>query len=170
MIEVRRPDGRALRSWGEKVEFIDTRHMLIVNVSDPEPGVWTLVVKGQGRYQVTARTRKRESDDTFFRFVHVAGRPGHQGLFKVEGVPAAGTEAICWASLDRDLATVTFTFEGAEGVALATLSLEKLTPPEPFLGRCRVPPDPFRYVARGVDRGGRDYERHTAEMFAPRDR
>ncbi len=57
-----------------------------------------------------------------------------------------------------------------DGTVLETLDLTKEERHDEFLGNCRVPSEPFRFVARGVERDGRRYEQRTAVMQAPRDR
>jgi hypothetical protein len=180
-VTLTRPDGRAVTSSDEGVERVDTRFMTFVTASDPQPGTWKLAIAGQGLFQAAAQAfKKRENyDDLLFRFVRVGGRPGHEGLFPVRGVPAAGSESLCSATIDPDLEAVTFTFEDASGKALDTLALVEERdpasvelsmkagagpPPHRFFGDCRVPSGPFRFVARGVDRAGKRYEERTSLM------
>jgi hypothetical protein len=92
-------------------------------------------------------------------------RPGHQGLFKVDGIPAAGSETICSASLGSDAETATSTFEDADGRVLETLELGRTEPSDKFLGDCRVPHEPFRFVVRGLRRAGKPFEQRTRVMY-----
>jgi hypothetical protein len=182
LIRLIRPDARTVGASDPGVELVETRHMLVVKVSDPQPGSWTLAIAGEGRYQASARglPRKQNYDELFFRFLRIGEGHGHPGLFPIDGTPAAGSEAICSATIDRDLEAVTFSFEGESGAVIEAVDLakEERGPAEAelmkranaprvddeFFGNCRVPRAPFRFVARGVDRAGKAYERRTAVM------
>jgi len=171
-----RPNGSALVATPGAGSFLETSHMLIATVADPEPGAWSLVVAGRGRYAVTVRgSRGSNPDDEMiqlleFRFVRRGGRPGHEGWFPVEGIPAAGSRAICSVSLSGPFDTAEFAFEDGAGSALGKLALQRGVdqdaPSDTWLGPCRVPQKPFRLVVRGLDRAGHPYQRVTSGQLA----
>jgi len=107
-----------------------------------------------------------------FDFIEVRGREGHQGPFKIEGDPVIGS-AIAMASVDGDIATITFDFVGEGDGVIASYSLQ---PPDEdyaflnrYLGDVEVPSVPFGIVARGTLLDGSEFEGRFERSFTPKD-
>lgn len=139
-----------------------------VIVQRPAAGTWTIRAMGRGRFWLSVHAR---SDLALSgEFVRVAGRPGHEGLFRIPGQPVAGRPATLRARLDRDqIADATFDLVGADGEPLqaVVLSPASLRPDEEeYIGEVPVlPAASFRLRVRGRDRSGVAYQRVTAAAF-----
>ena len=78
----------------------------ILMVSSPEAGEWRAEITGTGRYWVEAQAQS----DIYFVGVEVVkkgGRPGYEGLLRIQGQPVVGTPATLQASLSANTTTIT---------------------------------------------------------------
>src|SRR5207244_11058803 len=70
----------------------------ILTVSSPEAGEWRAEITGTGRFWMEVQAQS----DIYFvgvEFVEKGGRPGHEGLFRIQGQPVAGTSAMLQVSV-----------------------------------------------------------------------
>ncbi len=100
--------------------------------------------------------------------VEIAGRPGHQGLFPIQGLPIQGTTAIARVRLEGSAAGVTLNVRAgnllskipmlvpAEGSAVAGTYFVEFT----------VPNGPFSLTASGIDSSGTSFEVPSASAAA----
>lgn len=165
-VAIIRPDGTRVAAGERGVELPETRHMAFARISNAAPGVWKVIVSGRGMYLVTAAARRRDPRDydLFFAFVEPGGRWGPLFLFPTRMIPAADTEVTCQVKLDDDVATAAFTFEDEDGRVIHAVDLGERGPSSPFVGPCRVPREPFRFVARGANRAGKAFVQRTSVM------
>lgn len=89
-MRIRKPDGTVYTpatgtsrgDWGEHVRI----HL---RTSEIQHGVWTVtVIAAVNKYRVNVSAVT--SVDFFYQFVEVAGRPGHLGIFPLQGEPLVG--------------------------------------------------------------------------------
>jgi len=146
--------------------------MFRAEIVEPASGAWSVQFHGAGRYQLTVHAHRRRGDGdaliTFddFDFVRRGGRPGHEGWFPLDETPTDDTDAACSAAIDGAWETATFAFVDEEGQQLSSLALERLSPDDgEFLGRCRVPDQPFRVRVTGTDAGGKPFMRTLAARY-----
>jgi hypothetical protein len=176
-VDVIRPDGRTLTGKEANVQFQEYRYMALVTVDRPEPGLWTLRVKGEGHYAFTVRQGPAPGARSAkiislidFRFVTLSGRPGHEGYVSDKGPIRAGAERTCRIVMAGPYRTAEFAFISSEGSRIAALSL---SPGDPnaaegeYIGTCRIPARPFRLLVRGVDWQGNPYQRIGAPLLVP---
>jgi hypothetical protein len=94
--------------------------------------------------------------------VEIAGRPGHQGFFPIQGLPIQGTTAIARVRLDGSAAGVTLTVRGSGGAILSTIPM--LVPAEggavagTYFAEFTVPNGPFSLTASGIDASGTSFQ------------
>ncbi len=175
-----RPDGRSIEANPAGVTVQSFHNMRIITVEAPEPGLWQADLHGAGSYELAARylaerarleALEREGIDLVdFAFVELRGRPGHEGLFPVQAAPAAGTTQRCRITLSGVAEPPNAVIVSASGEVLGSIRLE--TPAvgdagDEFLGRCRIPDQPFRVLVRGRDADGRLFQRLTAGLVTP---
>lgn len=175
-VDVIRPGGTTLTGKERNVRFQEYRHMVLASVDRPEPGVWALRFKGEGHYAFTVRyghspgTRSGNISLIDFRFVELSGRPGHEGYFPAKGAIRAGEERMCQAVMAGPYGTAEFAFVSSEGTRIAAFSLDPNDSDAAggeFIGTCRVPSRPFRFLVRGVDRQGNPYQRVGSSLISP---
>jgi hypothetical protein len=151
------PDGKAVTADGP-IEDTPLNCGRIVTIPSPEPGVWRVKAAPSGRFWLVAHARS-EVDVISAEFVRVAGRPGHEGLMKIEGRPPASAPATLRVSVSSSgTRSVQFQLMSMEGRLLQDVALSR-GGEEEFVGPIVLPPDAFRVVMSGIDASDRPYQR-----------
>lgn len=94
--------------------------------------------------------------------VEIAGRPGHQGFFPIQGLPIQGTTAIARVRLDGSAAGVTLNVRGSGGALLSTIPM--LIPAQgsavtgSYFAEFTVPTVPFSLTVSGIDASGTSFQ------------
>ena len=140
----------------------------IVTVSSPQPGEWRAEITGTGRYWLEVLAQS----DIFFvsaRFVTKGGRPGHEGLFPIQGEPVTGTPATLEVSLSAGaMSTDEFDFVTEEGQPIQKLEMQLVNSegqsPQ-FVGSVDLPAQPFRIAVKGSDSNGKQFQRFFSNLF-----
>jgi von Willebrand factor A domain-containing protein 7 len=140
----------------------------ILTVASPEAGDWRAEIIGTGRFWIEAEA---QSDIYFIaaKFVKEGGRPGHTGLFPIQGQPVSGTPATLEASLSASATkTIEFYLVTEGGQAIQKLQMRTVNSDRQFLefvGSVDLPSVPFRVAAMGRDSNGKQYQRFFANLF-----
>jgi von Willebrand factor A domain-containing protein 7 len=140
----------------------------ILTVSSPEAGDWHAEIVGKGRYWMEAEA---QSDIYFIgvEFVKKGGRPGHEGLFRIQGQPVAGTPATLQASLSASATkTIEFDLVTEQGQDIQKLQMHEVNSDRQFLefvGSVDLPNMPFRVAVMGRDSNGKQYQRFFSNLF-----
>lgn len=99
----------------------------------------------------------------------MGGRPGHEGLFKIQGQPIVDETATLQATLSATSAETTeFTLVSERGDPLQKLRMKVTDPDREFLevtGDVQLPSVPFRLAVNGRDTKGTRYQRFYAPLF-----
>jgi hypothetical protein len=158
------PRSPAIAQGSPDSEVTDLHCGRIVTVTRPEVGNWHVELTGKGRYWLEAQVQS-ELYTVNLDFVREGGRPGHEGLFQIEGQPVAGKPATIRAVLsEHGTRTQEFYFANERGETIRQLPLRPVSGSGgEFLGTADLPDVPFRVAVRGVDANGKDYQR----FFAP---
>jgi hypothetical protein len=140
-----------------------------VAVERPLAGEWTVRTAGAGTYWFVVHARSDLGLDEA-AFVQVAGRPAHEGLFKIAGQPVAGRPATLRARVTREEVTdATFDLVSMSGARLQALELSPVTASsteEEYVGDiANLPSVPFRVRVSGRDRTGAVYQRVSRAAF-----
>ena len=159
---LKRPDGQVIGAGSEHTEDTELNCGRIITVDKPEPGMWRAEISGSGTYWLAA---EGQSEIFFIKaeFVAVGGRPGHEGLFRIQGQPIAGEPAMLQTSLSASEAKTTeFSFVDERGEILQKLKMKLIDSDGEFMeftGDVTLPEAPFRIAVSGVDTRGRRYQR-----------
>jgi von Willebrand factor A domain-containing protein 7 len=162
------PSGGAITEGSAGTEVTELNCGRIVTVSSPEAGEWRAEIAGAGRYWIEAQG---QSDIHFIsvEFVKEGGRPGHEGLFRIQGQPLAGSPATLQASLSASSTKTTeFYLVTENGETIQKLYMHAITEDRQFLefvGSVELPSVPFRVAVRGRDSNGKPYQRFYAVLF-----
>jgi hypothetical protein len=114
-----------------------------------------------------------------FEFVTLTGRPGHEGLFPIQGQPVVGSSAAgpasasaathtVLASLLGGFETASFRLADLEGNTLQELNLAQGHPDaaqDEFVGTVELPAGPFQVIVAGQMPDGTLYERVFPATF-----
>src|SRR5712671_2781739 len=167
-LNLTQPSGGAITEGLAGTEDTELNCGRILTVSSPEAGVWHAEITGTGRYWMEAQAQS----DIFFvsvEFVKKGGRPGHEGLFRIEGQPVAGTPATLQASLSASATKTTeFYVVNERGQTVQKLQMHAVNSDREFLefvGRMDLPNVPFRVAVIGRDANGKQYQRIFSNLF-----
>ena len=140
----------------------------VITVVKPQAGMWHAEVSGTGTFWLEAQA---QSDIYFIKaeFVELGGRPGHQGLFRIQGQPIAGKPATLQVSVSATQAETTdFEFASVQGDVIEKLHLNATDHDREFLeltGEVPLPNQPFRVAVSGRDARGMPYQRFDSPLF-----
>lgn len=167
-IKIVPPSGTAISQTSTNTEITELRCGRIVTVVSPEPGTWKLELAGKGKFWVDAQV---QSDIHFLRaeFVREGGRPGHVGVFRIDGQPVAGRPAMIRASISAEGArNAEFYLASERGELIQKLQMHAAdSAGEEFVGTADLPNMPFRVAITGVDGHGKKYQRFYESVFRP---
>ena len=139
----------------------------IVTIAPPAPGKWHVQVAGKGRFWLEASG----VSDIFMveaEFVHLAGRPGHQGYFRIPGQPVAGQPAMLRVELSGKARNVQFHLISPEAKTLQPVTMKtdsEGSDESEFLGELSLPTTPFRLGVTGEDQNGHPFARVFSSLF-----
>ena len=156
------PDGTVnARPPGAEETILNCAHLLTVD--RPATGEWRARVVATGRFWLVAHARTELSLVTA-QFVRSGGRPGHEGLFPIQGQPLANKPATLRTHLSDSVSPPRFALVSLEGTMLREVDLEKVDDEE-FVGPIELPSEGFRVAAMGTDAAGLSYQRLYAPVF-----
>lgn len=91
-------------------------------------------------------------------FVEIAGRPGHEGYFPIQGSPIQGASAVVRVRLFGPVGTAQIKFISSSGATLAVVPVSRSAGNDPtspvFYGPVQIPYQVFRVVVGGTDQSG----------------
>jgi len=167
-LQLTQPSGGAIKEGMASTEVTELNCGRIVTVSSPEAGEWRAEITGTGRYWLEAQAQS----DIFFvsaEFVKRGGRPGHEGLFRIQGEPVTGMPGILQVSLSgsatdtTELYLVTEEGQTIQKVQMHTVNSDRNS--LEFVGSVDFPAQPFRVAVKGNDVKGKPYQRFFANLF-----
>ena len=162
------PSGPAITEGSASAEVTELNCGRILTVTSPEPGEWRAEINGAGRYWLEAQA---QSDIHLIavEFVRKGGRPGHEGLFRIEGEPVAGVPATLQISLSGGATrSAEFYLVSELGRTLQQFQMQPVNSDPDFLefvGSVNLPNVPFRVAVAGYDSAGRRYQRFFSNLF-----
>jgi len=138
-------------------------------VERPVAGEWRVRAAGAGTYWLVVHARTDLGLDDV-AFVQVAGRPAHEGLFRIPGQPVAGRPATLRARVAREeVADAIFDLVSMSGAPLQAIELSPVTTSsteEAYVGEiANLPRASFRVRVSGRDRTGAAYQRVSRAAF-----
>src|SRR3984893_14502225 len=125
-LKLRQPSGGAITESSADAEITDLNCGRILTIAAPEAGEWHAEITGAGRYWMEVQA---QSDIHYFdaEFVKEAGRPGHEGLFRIEGQPVAGETATLRVSLSASATkTSEFYLVTEQGEAIQKFAMQAI--------------------------------------------
>jgi hypothetical protein len=141
----------------------------VINISTPEAGIWRLNIKGSSGVDYTIVAQGNTPLRIYnFDFVELKGKPGHEGLFPIDGDPIIGIGTTAVASLFGSFSTASFLLATEDGTVLQEPTLEQgndEADAEDFVGTVEPPKEQFRVYVRGEDTNGFSFIRAYPPMF-----
>ena len=167
-LRLTQPSGGAITQGLAGIEDTELNCGRILTVSSPEAGEWHAEITGTGKFWLEA---KAQSDIYFVgvEFVKEGGRPGHKGMFRIQGEPLAGAPATLQASLSANSTkSVEFYLVTERGETIQKLQMRSVNSDRQFLefiGSVDLPNVPFRVAVTGRDVHDRQYQRFFSNLF-----
>jgi len=167
-LALRQPGGQEVVAGTPGVEDTELNCGRLITVVKPRAGKWLADVSGSGTFWLEAQA---QSDIYFIKaeFVEVGGRPGHEGLFRIQGQPIAGRHATLQVSLSAaESKSTEFALVSTKGDVLEKLHLHATSEDRDFLdmaGDVALPSEPFRVAVLGRDEREMPYQRFYATLF-----
>ncbi|HEY2469047.1 MAG TPA: hypothetical protein VGI45_14585 [Terracidiphilus sp.] len=167
-LELRQPDGQEVAVGSVRTTDTELNCGRLITVEKPQTGNWHAEVTGSGTYWLQAQV---QSDIYFIKaeFVEVGGRPGHEGLFRIQGQPIAGEPATLEVSLSAsDAKTTEIAFVSTRGDVVEKVRMKVADADREFLeltGEVILPKVPFRVAVVGRDMKGARFQRFDGPLF-----
>src|SRR5258708_2543879 len=167
-LKLTQPSGGSITQGSASTEVTELNCGRILTVSSPEAGEWRAEITGTGRYWMEAQV---QSDIYFIgvEFVKKGGRPGHEGLFRIQGQPVAEAPATLQASLSASATKTTeFYLVTERGQTIQKLEMHAVNSDREFLefvGSVDLPNVPFRVAVIGRDSNDKQYQRFFSNLF-----
>jgi hypothetical protein len=165
---LRQPNGQEIGTGSPGVRNTELNCGRLITVVKPQAGMWHAEVSGNGTFWLEAQA---QSDIYFIKaeFVETGGRPGHEGLFRIQGQPIAGQTAKLRVLVSATEARTTeFTLVSSKGDLLEKLNLKTTDKDREFLeltGDVALPNVSFRIAVSGRDTKGMPYQRFESPLF-----
>jgi von Willebrand factor A domain-containing protein 7 len=166
---LREPNGQEVGPGSPSVEYTNLNCGRVITVIRPQAGVWHAEVSGTGTYWLQAQA---QSDIYFIKaeFVQVGGRPGHEGLFRIQGQPISGEPATLQVSMSATaVKTTVILLVNTSGDVLQKLKMKTTDHDREFLeltGELKALPNiPFRIAVTGRDKEAMTYQRFYSSLF-----
>jgi hypothetical protein len=186
-VQVTAPSGGLISAATPGAKYVALGNGGIYAIENPDPGTWAVVVRGNGTFSLkitaipnistganeyaTESAKPAEIDFFSFEFQEIAGRSGHQGLFKIPGFPVAGHTYSVEAKMNGEYSTVRFEFRSPRGEVIQKIQLHKRHGEEEddrtYEGEVNVPNEPFLVYATGLDMRGYRYQRVQSTVIRP---
>jgi hypothetical protein len=167
-LKLTQPSGGVITQGLASTEVTELNCGRIITVSSPEPGAWRVEITGTGRYWLQAEA---QSDIHFIsvEFVESGGRPGHEGMFKIDGQPVQGAPANLEAHVSaEETKTLDFSLVSERGDVIQKLQMHPINDDRSFYelaGKVDLPNVPFRVAMHGRDKNGKPYQRFFSHLF-----
>lgn len=166
-IAVYRPSNTEVHSGEPSVDDNRFRSGQILIVAKPEAGSWRVRITGIGMFFVVAQAKSGISLDGV-EFVAPGGRPGHEGLFPIEGPIHLGERRMLSVRVKAPHGEPTFRLVSSAGETLEPLAMktaDENTDDREFLGTLTLKHAEFRVAVEGRDDAGYPYQRVLPQLI-----
>jgi hypothetical protein len=163
-----RPTGAEVTASDSDTSITSLATAKIISLTKPVTGEWKLAVSGSGVFSVSISGNSTISLNDF-DFVEETGRPGHTGLFSINGQPVKNkTPITAKAFITGAIDTATFDLRTEEGTLIKTIALDRGTGEvaiDEFVGNFDLPNERFRVYVSGKDALGNAYMRVFPNVY-----
>jgi hypothetical protein len=168
LMSLMRPDGSVVGAADPGTELLQLSSAVLVTVLDPPAGTWTITLPPGGESSLNVLGESPVDLDGF-HFVETRGRPGHQGLFGIEGLPVLLLPTTARAELSGSIRSARVELWSKAGSLLRTLPLtpEEQGHPLELFGTIELPTSPFNVYVTGTLANGERYQRALSKQLQP---
>ncbi|MEY3784371.1 MAG: hypothetical protein RLZZ230_693 [Candidatus Parcubacteria bacterium] len=151
------------------IKVIHTGGGITYKIENPETGEWKINIPSDASYSLQV---DGVTDIDLYRFekVKLAGRLGHEGYFSTDEPFKIGEEAtietVVFGLTSKD-SVPKFYLVAKNNDTLAEIPDIKSELDDTFYGTVSIPSQQFRIVVKGVNDTGQEYQRMSAQIYAP---
>ncbi|MBV1908670.1 MAG: cadherin-like domain-containing protein [Kangiellaceae bacterium] len=165
-----RPDGTEVLVGDIDVTITKSNANSNFIVANPSQGEWRVRISGEAG-QSYALSVDTISDIKIldFGFVEYKGRPEHQGLFPIEGLPLKSSSQTVSLTLTGKIKNLQMTLVSAEANILEQVEVELVKQDEfssRYLGSVSLPEDVFSILVSGETQTGSKFERTYNQAYS----
>ena len=164
-VALKGPDGFDVVAGPAGIEVVRLKRVTGYMIAEPKPGVWAVAVDASEPFLLTAEA-KTAMDLLDARFVEPGGRPGHEGLFPIQGSPAAGEPGMLEISLMDPLPQIALSLRRPNGETLLRPAVSQRDG-ERIWANFTVPNETFRVYVRAEDAAGNTIQRAQSATVSP---
>ena len=164
-VALKGPDGFDVVAGPAGIEVVRLKRVTGYVIDAPKPGVWSVSVDASEPFLLTAEA-KSAMDLLDARFVEPGGRPGHEGLFPIDGTPAAGEPGLLEISMMDRLPQIAVSLRRPNGETLLMPAISQHDR-EQFWANFTVPSEPFRVYVSAEDAAGNTIQRAQSATVSP---
>lgn len=163
------PDGIEVVDGVNGASINITSFNQLINVIDPSFGEWTISITGEEgtSYEII---NKMKTDIRFidFSFAEEKGRPGHTGLYPIDGQPLTTEEQTVIGTFAGNVDNIELILKSLDGRLLGIFNLIESNRDDDnvtFSGTIELPNETFVVYARGIDKQGNVFERSYPDKY-----
>jgi hypothetical protein len=172
-ITIVKPDGSTLDLSSGSVNATILNDSKFITVKTPIVGSWAIKTTGPGNFTIDV-IGVSVLQLSSFRFVQIAGRPGHTGYFPILGPPAYDHDVAAIANVEgANFTDFKFDFRNPSGQVILSPTLmagsgEYGEPPvNSFFGVFRLKPTSVLAYVSGKDSSGAPFQRVLPSLITP---
>ncbi len=158
-VEIKKPDGTVVDGTevGVRIEYLSSG--AIFQIINPTPGIWSIHSKGSGEISLSIFGNS-SIELTDVVFLKKAGRPSHEGLFPIDGLPTEDGSIVMFKGIMSQAelmnSVINYEFRDEKGNLLSTIpvvmsSTVQRTAKQHYARTNVLPNEPFRIYVSGTD-------------------
>jgi len=164
-----RPDGTEVQEGDARVTIRKTTANVFFSVENPEAGIWKVRISGSAgqTYSVSVNVVS-PTHIVDLHFVELKGRPGHEGMFPIDGQPLSTSEQYILLKMSGEVDNLEMYLVGLDGKVLKTVDLHldsKIGTLSEYYGKVYLPNEKFKILVKGTDSAGNTFERLYNQVY-----
>lgn len=168
-IKLFRPDGTEALGTDADIEISKSSVNEFITMNAPIIGEWKLTIDGDTGVEYNISVSMNTNIDFIdFYFAEEKGRPGHTGLFPIDGQPSATETQFILTTIAGDVSDIELALVSLTGTTLKTIDITELSHSDTgvrYVGVIDLPTESFRVQAQGLDKDGNPFERLYPSIY-----
>jgi len=164
-----KPDGTEVQEGDAGVVIRKTNANVFFSVENPEAGIWKVRISGSaGQTYSMSVNVVSPTHIVDLNFVELKGRPGHEGMFPIDGQPLSTSEQYISLKMSGDVDNVEMYLIGLDGKVLKQVDLHLNSTTgtlSEYYGKVYLPNEKFKILVKGTDSAGNAFERLYNQVY-----
>ncbi len=164
-----KPDGTEIQEGDTGVIIRKTNANVFFSVENPEAGIWKVRIGGSAgqSYSVSVNVVS-PTHIVDLSFVELKGRPGHEGMFPIDGQPLNTAEQFISLSMSGNVDNLEMYLVALDGKVLKPVDLHLSSTAgtlSKYYGKVNLPSEKFKILVKGTDSAGNAFERLYNQVY-----